>query len=80
MTAEGWEEPVLLARRGQCICRNGGRPVNGFLYVSPSCPVHYNVRVLPEADPEMGTDELSEWWSAQAKKRVHYPKMKVGQR
>jgi hypothetical protein len=63
------------ARLG-CICPNGGRPINGQIFVNPSCRVHYaEQHILFPTIEEISKEEINSWHKK--KKRVSYPKLMV---
>lgn len=70
-------EQQCSAKKGECICTNKGEPVDGFIFRSPSCPVHCVRQFAPIPQIQPTAQELEEWMSPQAKKRVTYPKMTV---
>lgn len=67
-------EPIN-TREG-CICRNNGKPVGGFIFVSPNCKVHYAESGIPRKnlDPKYKAEN---WKDREKRPRVHYPKMTV---
>lgn len=61
-------DTVVSAKNGDCLCTNGGKPIDGFVYRSPSCPKHSGIRVIvhpPSAPPT--AEELAEWKHPRAK-------------
>lgn len=72
--------PLLCHRRASCICRNQGRPINGFIFISPACPIHYALRVRVVDPTAVTEEEIAAWRSPErrpAPKRISYPKMNV---
>jgi len=66
------------ARAAVCICRNQRQPVDGIVYTSPSCPVHYATRIAVSSDvAEIITDEEIAAWQPRACKRASHPKLAV---
>ena len=62
-----------------CKCRNHAQPIDGLIFVSPSCKVHYAEARVPQKIEEIAY--ASEDWSERERRpRVHYPKMTVAKR
>lgn len=62
--------PAPVNTKNGCICRNQGRPVDGQVFISPACKVHYAETRIPRGQPlvQRQTSKTG---------RVHYPKMTV---
>jgi len=78
IVAEETEKIESAVIKGQCICRNRANPIEGLIYISPCCPIHYSLQKFLRITTDIEiTDEEIDVWKRRERKRVTYPKMAV---
>jgi hypothetical protein len=60
----------------KCKCRDEGQPVNGWIYISPACPIHYHRQIIFSPFSEITEEEVASWQHPE-RHRITYPKMTV---